>query len=309
MEMSLLLIQTISQMFIMMFFGYILVKSKLLKTEDSKVLSLVLLYAVCPCTIIKAFLIDATPEKMQGLLFSFGGSFAIIVVFMLLTKILGKIFGLTQIEKASIIYSNCGNIVIPIVVSVLGSEWVFYTSGFIVIQTILLWTHGKRLVCNEKGFDLKKIFGNVNIIAIIIGMIMFAFNLRLPTIVMSTFESVGSMMGPMGMITIGMLIGDMHLPDIFKDKRTYLIAFLRLVVAPLVIVVAFKLLNVTSWSADAPTIFMVLLLQASAPVAQTVTQFAQLYNKHPGYASIMNVMTVIFSILTMPLMIMLYQMF
>ncbi|MFR2987820.1 MAG: hypothetical protein ACLTMR_03085 [Faecalibacillus sp.] len=31
------------------------------------------------------------------------------------------------------------------------------------------------------------------------------------------------------------------------------------------------------------------------------------YNKHPGYASIMNVMGVIFSIITMPLMIMIYQ--
>ena len=221
MEMSLLLMQTISQMFMMMLFGYILVKSKLLKTEDSKVLSLVLLYAVCPCTIIKSFLIDATPEKMQGLLFSFGGSLAIILVFMLIAKVLGKIFGLTSIEKASIIYSNCGNIVIPIVVAVLGSEWVFYTSGFIVMQTILLWTHGKSLICNERSFDLKKIFGNVNIIAIIVGLIMFVFNLRLPTILMSTLDSVGSMIGPMGMITIGMLIGNMHLPDIFKDKRTY----------------------------------------------------------------------------------------
>ena len=38
-----------------------------------------------------------------------------------------------------------------------------------------------------------------------------------------------------------------------------------------------------------------------------VTQFAQLYNKHPGYASIMNVMGVIFSIITMPFIIMIYQ--
>ena len=36
--------------------------------------------------------------------------------------------------------------------------------------------------------------------------------------------------------------------------------------------------------------------------------FAQLYNKHPGYASVMNVMSVIFSIVTMPLMVMIYQM-
>ena len=307
MEMSLLLIQTICQMFIMLLFGWVLVKTKILKSEDSKVLSLVLIYAVCPCSVIKSFNIDATPEKMQGLIYTFVGSFAILVTFVLITKILEKMFGLTPIEKASVIYSNCGNIVIPIVVSILGSEWVFYTSAFIVIQTIMLWTHGKSLVCNEKGFDLKKIFGNVNIIAIGIGMFMFAFQLKLPPVIMNTFDSLASMMGPLGMITIGMLIGNMHLPDIFKDKRTYLITFLRLVVTPLVIVLLFKVVGVKSLSADAPTIFMILLLQASAPAAQTVTQFAQLYNKHPGYASIMNVMSVLFSIITMPLIIMLYQ--
>ena len=55
--------------------------------------------------------------------------------------------------------------------------------------------------------------------------------------------------------------------------------------------------------------FLITILAASAPAAATITQFAQLYNKHPGYASIMNVMSVIFSIVSMPLMVMIYQLF
>lgn len=44
---------------------------------------------------------------------------------------------------------------------------------YMVIQTILLWTHAKSLVCNEPSFDVKKILLNINIIAIIIGICSF----------------------------------------------------------------------------------------------------------------------------------------
>ena len=115
-------------------------------------------------------------------------------------------------------------------------------------------------------------------------------------------------MGPVAMIVIGMLIGNMNFRDVFKEKRTYMICLMRLIVFPLIIVLALKLSGLTSLTADASQIFLITVLAASAPAAATITQFAQLYNKHPGYASVMNVMSVIFSIVTMPLMVMIYQM-
>ena len=51
------------------------------------------------------------------------------------------------------IYSNSGNLIRPLGGAILGKEWVLYTSGYMVIQTILLWTHAKSLVCNEKNYD------------------------------------------------------------------------------------------------------------------------------------------------------------
>ena len=104
------------------------------------------------------------------------------------------------------------------------------------------------------------------------------FQLQLPSLLVDTFSKVGSMMGPLAMIVIGMLIGEMDLRSIFVEKRTYLISLFRLVVFPLIMILIFKF-----------------------------TGMSQLYNKHPGYASIMNVMGVIFSIITMPFMIMIYQ--
>ena len=125
--------------------------------------------------------------------------------------------------------------------------------------------------------------------------------------VLTTIDKVGSMMGPVAMIVIGMLIGNMNFKDIFSEKRTYLICFMRLLVYPLIIIFIFKLSGLTYLTTDATQILLITILAASAPAAATITQFAPLYNKHPGYASVMNVMSVIFSIITMPLMVMLYQ--
>lgn len=307
MELSLLLIQQICQLFIMIFFGYLLVKTKTLSTEDSKVLSKLLLFVISPCAIITSFTIEYTPDKLMGLGISFLGAFIVHLIFIPLTELLTKIFGFAPIEKATLIYSNSGNLIIPLVGAILGKEWVLYTSGYMVIQTILLWTHAKNLVCNEKKYDLKKIFLNINVIAIAIGLCIFFTQIQMPSILLATIDKVGSMMGSIAMIVIGMLIGEMDLKSIFEEKRTYLICFMRLIVYPLIIIIILKISGLTQLTAEASQILLITLLASSAPAAATITQFAQLNNKHPGYASIMNVMSVIFSIITMPLMVMIYQ--
>ena len=307
MELSLLLMQQICQLFIMIFFGFLLVRKKLLTSAESKVISMLVIYVASPCAILNSFMIDFTPDKLIGLGIAFLGAVLVHLVFIPLANIISKVTGFTPVEKATIIYSNSGNLIIPLVGATLGKEWVLYSSGYMVIQTILLWTHAKNLVCNEKTYDFKKIFFNINVLAIIAGICLFGFQIQLPDIIVGTMDKVGGMIGPLAMIVIGTLIGDMNLKDIFVEKRTYLISLMRLVVFPLIVVLMFKFSGLTQISQDANQILLITTLAASAPPAAMITQFAQLYNKHPGYASIMNVMGVIFSIITMPLMIMLYQ--
>ncbi|MFQ6794394.1 MAG: AEC family transporter [Thomasclavelia sp.] len=306
MELSILLLQQILQLFIMIFFGFLLVKSHTLTTDDSKIISMIVLFVASPCAILTSFAIEFTPDKLIGLGLSFLGALIVHLIYIPLTQFLGKIFGLAPIEKATVIYSNSGNLIIPLVGAILGNEWVLYTSGYMVIQTILLWTHAKSLVCNERNYDLKKIILNINVIAIILGICMFLFQIKPPALILSTFSTVGGMLGPLAMIVIGMLIGEMNFKNIFSEKRTYLIALMRLIIYPIIIIAVFKLSGLTLLTNDASQIFLITILAASAPAAATITQFAQLYNKHPGYASVMNIMTVIFSAVTMPLMVIIY---
>ena len=120
---------------------------------------------------------------------------------------------LSGMEKASVMYSNAGNMVIPIVIAIFGDEWVLYTSAYIAVQLFLLWSHGKALVCEEGKADWKTILLNINMIAIGVGIGLMAFQIYLPEVITECLDSVGTMMAPVSMVVIGMLITEMNLKN------------------------------------------------------------------------------------------------
>ena len=66
MEYSLILLSKLSSMMIMAAVGYALVKLGLIKQEDSKVLTVLLVYALQPCLIFRSLQIELTPERSAG---------------------------------------------------------------------------------------------------------------------------------------------------------------------------------------------------------------------------------------------------
>ncbi|MBW6410877.1 AEC family transporter [Clostridium weizhouense] len=304
---SLLLMKQIAQLFLVMLMGFVLVKTHLLKAEDSKSLSIVALYLVMPCVIINAFQVKYTESIRNGLILAFIAAVLIHIVLLILVKILEKIFHLDAVEKASIIYSNAGNLIIPIVTSILGKEWVIYSSAFISVQLILLWTHGKMLLCEEQKVDLKKILLNINMITIFFGILLFITRLQLPDIITKTMESVSVMIGPICMIVVGMLIGNMSFKQIFAYNRIYIVTFLKMIVCPVIILLILKYSQMANLLSNGKMILLISLLATITPSASTVTQMTQIYEKNGEYASVINVVTTIICIITMPIMVWLYQ--
>ena len=58
MEISLILAEEITKLFIIMAMGWALVRARVLKTEDSRVISAIIVYLVAPCIIISSFQIE-----------------------------------------------------------------------------------------------------------------------------------------------------------------------------------------------------------------------------------------------------------
>lgn len=62
MQISILLMEQIFELFLMILMGFIIVKVGIVKEEDSKVLSKIVLYLIIPCVIINAFQVDYTKK-------------------------------------------------------------------------------------------------------------------------------------------------------------------------------------------------------------------------------------------------------
>ena len=132
--------------------------------------------------------------------------------------------------------------------------------------------------------------------------------IRLPEIIGNTLSAVGSMIGPASMFVTGMLFAGMNMKQIFANKRVYFISFLRLIAVPLFSLVLLKISHLASLSADGNQIMLIVFLAVITPSASTITQMCQVYGNDSRYASAINVVTTLFSIITMPLMVMLFQM-
>lgn len=308
MNISILLMQQIVQLFLMIFMGYLIVKTGLVRDDDSKVLSKIILYLIVPCVIINAFQVDYTTDTVKGLLIAFAASVMTQVILLVVISAAGKLLHLNEVEVASVYYSNSGNLIVPIVTFILGQEWVLYGCVFMSVQLVFLWTHCKKIISREASYDWKKIILNINMISIFIGVILFFTKIRLPEIIGNTLASVGTMIGPASMIVTGMLFAGMNLKQIFANKRVYFITFLRLIAVPLIALVLIKFSNLASFSADGNKIMLIVFLAIITPSASTVTQMCQVYGNDSKYASAINVMTTLLSIITMPVMVMLFQM-
>ena len=302
----LLLFEQSLQLFFCIVLGWLLVRLRLLRPEDSRVLSVVNLYLVTPCVVVTAFQIQRTPELLHGLLLSLGTAVGIHVLFFLAAALLRRPLHLVPVERASIIYTNAGNLIIPLVNAVLGPEWVIFSSMFQLVQQFPLWSHCRILLSGERSISVKKVLLNVNILSVFAGALLFLLNISLPHVVEGTMESVGAMTGPLCMFVAGMLIGGQDLPAILRIPSIWKVAFLRLIALPLVTLCILKYSGLSALVPDGPSILLISLLAASAPSASNVTQIAQVYGHDGDYASAINAVTMLLCVGTMPLMVYLY---
>ena len=300
-----LLLYKIIQLFLIMILGFVLVKVKLVKSEDSVVLSKLSLYLFMPAVIINAFNVEMTNDIMVGLIIAFFTAVLIHIGLFILDCVLKKHFKATSVERASIMYSNAGNLIVPLVTYILGEEWLIYSSAYLIVQLVFMWTHGVRLFSKQK-INAKNILLNVNMLAVLFGFVIMILRLRLPVFIGEIASSLGAMLAPSGMIIAGMLAASVDFEKMLKIKRLYFVVIARLVIYPVIIVLLLKGISLIVRIPDIDTVMLISYLASITPAASTIMQFSQIYGKDSYYATAINVVTTIVCVITMPLLIMFF---
>ena len=304
---NLLLFQQIAKLFILIFLGWAIVRAGILKSEDSKTLSMILLYIITPCVCISGFQVERTTENSQMVELALLSALVMNGLCILLGALAARLFHLDVVEEASIQYPNAGNLIIPLVSFIFGSEWVMYVTVYAMIQTILDWTHARILISGKRKISLRDLICNVNILAIMLGLFLFIFQLRLPTVIGSAFSMAGDTIGPVAMLIIGMLMAGIDMQRLRSYRQIWKPVLLRLIVLPVILVCVAKYSGLAALAPHGETLIIISLLSAVAPSASIVTQFSQMFGRDALYASLINTVTMLLCIITMPLMITLFQ--
>ena len=303
---SLILVKKIASLFIIMALGFAAVRLRVLKAEDSKVLSKISIYVITPCMILNSFQV----ERDEGVLFNFLISLAVAAIihlaFIVIGTLLKKPLKLSAVEEASIEYPNAGNLVIPLVIAMFGNDMVVYTLPFITVTSFLIWTHMVYIMSGGK-LSAKMILLNINLISIVVSFLMFVTNIRFPSVIKDAFQMCTDLIGPISMLITGMLLGGQNLRQIFGNKRAYMVMLLRLIIFPLLALAFYKLARVDTWTRGGETVILISFLATCSASASTVVSLSQVYNLDADHASTINLLTSVFCIVTIPLLIMLYQ--
>lgn len=284
-------------MFSLMLVGYILYTRKLLDETGTAQLSTILLQLCTPAIIINSFNIDFSFEVLSELGLSFGLALVSILIGLLIARL---IFGKThRIEQFAITFSNVAFFGIPLVSGLLGNEYVTYLSTFILAFNLLIWTVGLFLVTGDKSvMSLSKFFRTPAFIGMALGFILFISPIKMSGFIQQSVASISAMNTPIAMLLLGTYLAKSKLVDIFKNKHVYTIAFLRLILIPMIVFGLLSLLP--NLQAE---IRLVILIATSAPTATTLAIFSQKYGDDYTYGAQIISLTNIMCLFTIPILV------
>ena len=295
-------------MMIMAVVGYALVRLHALKQEDSRVLSVLLIRVLQPCLILRAFQIELTPDRMQGFLFATVASSISMLFCIMFAKLFQKVWNLDPVDRAALTYANVGNLILPLISMSLGDEMVFYGSTFQIPFNLLLWTHCYSIFMDGKRLKLKKMLTNPPLIALALGLFLLVTQMHLPEVVDVAAKGYHDMVAASSMLLIGMIIAGSDLKSVFTYKKAYLISLLRLVVLPVICILLLYISGYVQRHPDMRPVALVVVIGAAAPCGSSIVQMAVLGGKDAMKGSIYNVMSTILCVVTIPMMIFLFQM-
>jgi len=258
--------------------------AKIFKVEESqqKILSKLLLYLINPFMVVKSFNLDFNADKLVQLAFVF----VIALVIHLIMILIGFFSSKEQVDRLAVCFTNCGFIGIPLIRGVFGDEGVFYLMGYLVVFNILIWTYGYYIMSGS--INLKKIFTNPNIIAVILGVLIFCSPWTLPEFIARPVTMIADLNTAMSMILIGILLAN------FKpaDGKLYALKILRVsllrhVFCALVnIGILYIVWILFKTVPDCRILLFVVLICSMCPAATTIPGFSVLFNRDETYASL-----------------------
>ena len=325
-------------LFVMMVPGIILKKCHLVPDGFGKGISNLVLYVAQPVLVFQAYI---RPFDMEILKNS--------VSVLILSVIMHSIFAVVAIVafkkakdsarrmlRTATVFSNAAFMGIPLIEAVLGSEATIYATVYNITFNIFLWSLGVYFCTAYRDMDkdgdidsrkerlstvfssLGKAFVHPVTIAAFLGILVFLlpidglfttpFLVEDKNIIWESLTMIKNLVAPLSMVVIGLRLADISFKGFFTDLYMYLFIFLRHFGLPFATVLLVALVKAIGIDIG-DTVPLVLIIMSATPAASSSTMFAEKFDCDAAYASKLVAFSTILSILTMPAMLLIANLF
>ena len=295
--------QTMLKLFLLLVLGFVLFKCHIFDEYTNKKISALIVNVASPMLIISS--IAGVEGNNKSIVFlMIGAGILMYIGFIILGKIINRIFPFPKkdwpVYECMVVFANTGFMGYPVLLDVFGQEAVFYASLIHMAFNFFVYTYA--IMCLTKGDDSEfklnfKQLLTPGIILIFVGIFIYLFDIQLPSVLMDTINSVGSLTAPLSMMMIGSSLAVYPIKDSFTDWRSYVFAFVRLIIVPFVTMIVCRLLHINPYYAN------ITIITNAMPVGSMVLMLATQYNANVKIVTRNIVVSTLLSVITIPIVV------
>lgn len=298
---SAILLQRMLVLFIMVVIGIYSYKKNIIDDQACRKITSLIVNVLNPMLIISGVL----GEKMNGDKMIFHNILVVILMYTLLIVLSFLYVKLRRYElkkakfyQLMLIFNNVGFIGIPLVKGIYGDEYIIYLVFYILVFNIIVYTLGIYLASKtadkKADYSWKSLF-NVGLLACIVSLIIFIFQIPVMEPIQDAFKYMGDAAIPLSMIIIGSSVAKMSLKELFLNREHYTFMIVKMLIFPTICVLIARQLPI---SKELLGIFM---LCVSMPCASISGMLAEEYGGKGTESNRLIAFTTMFSLITVPI--------
>ena len=295
--------QTMLKLFLLLVLGFVLFKCHIFDEYTNKKISALIVNVASPMLIISSIAgVEGNEKSIVFLMI--GAGILMYIGFIILGKIINRIFPFPKkdwpVYECMVVFANTGFMGYPVLLDVFGQEAVFYASLIHMAFNFFVYTYAIMCLTKSDDSEFKLNFKQLltpGIVLIFIGILIYLFDIQLPSVLMDTINSVGSLTAPLSMMMIGSSLAVYPIKDSFTDWRSYVFAFVRLMIVPFVTMIMCRLLHIDAYYAN------ITIITNAMPVGSMVLMLATQYNANVKIVTKNIVVSTLLSVITIPIVV------
>ena len=293
-------------LFIIVILGYVACKLGYMGDKFDKKLSAIVVDITCPLLVLSSVMGDTLPDRTLILpLLGVGFlTYVLLLVFgFWVPRLITKNHDDQGMIGFALMFANVGFIGYPIVSSIFGPHAVFYAALLNMPNTFFIFTAGVMLIKGEysiKQFNPKVLLSPA-LLASFLAALLVALGIHTPEVIARPVTMVGNITVPAALMIIGSSMAKLPIKEIIGSPKVYLASVLRLVIVPLSLYFLFKICGVSALVNDINTVVIAM------PVASFGTMFCLKFGRNPALITEMTFITTLGSIITIPLITLLFS--